>query len=136
MLTAIGCIDKEPLVYTKPDVVIVGVVETTDAYSGFNYEKLGYGWYDVSSPQTEIFDAKIERGFYRVLYVTNEMETILLYGIGYKTGNVEETSFETTSDGEVQIYEVNLFINTIKSSDSWFAMSNRDASNSLMFTKI
>ena len=43
MLTAIGCIDKEPLVYTNPDVVIIGVGDVTDIYSGFDYEDLEYG---------------------------------------------------------------------------------------------
>ena len=135
MLTAIGCIDKEPLVYTNPDVVIIGVGDVTDIYSGFDYEDLGYGWYDVSNPQAEIIDGKIERGFYRVLYVTNKTEEMILYGIGYKTGNAEESSFETSSNGEMRIYEVTIFVDKLQSSDSWFAMSNRDTSNSLLFVR-
>ena len=38
MLTAIGCIDKEPLVYTNPDVVIISSGDVTDKYT--TYENL------------------------------------------------------------------------------------------------
>ena len=60
---------------------------------------------------------------------------MILYGIGYKTGNAEESSFETSSNGEMRIYEVTIFVDKLQSSDSWFVMSNRDTSNSLLFVR-
>ena len=131
MITAIGCIDKKPLVYTDPDVVFSSSRDVTEFYP--DYINLENGWYDFPTPQYKVNYVVIKEGVHRKLYITDVNETLEIQGAGYALGNEQENTIDILTNGTTKIYEISIWVHRVKDSGSHFTIKGVNPIHRVVF---
>ena len=125
----LGCIDKEPLVYTNPDANIISVDDETDYYEKIipNFDSMSTGWYHQVNQdlRVSVMDVIVEDDF-TMYYIGDTDAIIRLVGQGYTVGDFNKFNFN--SNGKHRVYKIVFRMNKVKSDNSMLIFVNSQSS--------